>query len=84
LLVATVQVKGASRALVPTQLGVALVHGYLKIDASLVLPDSRARLEQRLAHIAKGSAQFTAVVRLEGESRASMVCAVRPPSVFSR
>ncbi len=47
---------GPGRTLVPTDLGIVLVHGYLRIDPDLVLPDVRAAIESFCNHIAKGNA----------------------------
>ena len=47
---------GPGRTLVPTALGVVLVHGYYRIDADLVLPDVRATIEKFCDMIARGQA----------------------------
>jgi DNA topoisomerase III len=47
---------GPGRTLVPTGLGVVLVHGYYRIDPDLVLPDVRATIERFCDMIAKGVA----------------------------
>ena len=47
---------GNGRTLVPTDLGVVLVHGYIRIDPDLVLPDVRAAIESFCNLIAKGTA----------------------------
>ena len=53
----------SGRRLVPTRLGIVLVHGYQKIDRSLVLPTSRAEMEQELNEIALGKRQFKEVLK---------------------
>jgi DNA topoisomerase-3 len=50
------------RRLVPTQLGVALVHGYHRIDPDQVLPTVRRSIEQLIGLIARGEASFEVVV----------------------
>jgi DNA topoisomerase-3 len=52
----------AGRTLTPTNLGVVLVHGYLRIDPALVLPDVRAAIESFCNMIAKGAASKDQVV----------------------
>jgi DNA topoisomerase-3 len=53
----------SGRRLVPTRLGIVLVHGYQKIDRSLVLPTSRADMERELNDIAAGKRQFKEVLK---------------------
>ena len=53
---------GSGRTLIPTALGVVLVHGYLRIDPALVLPDVRAAIEQFCNQIAKGEASKDMVI----------------------
>jgi DNA topoisomerase-3 len=47
---------GQGRTLIPTELGIVLVHGYLRIDPDLVLPEVRAAIESFCNLIAKGFA----------------------------
>jgi DNA topoisomerase III len=44
-------------------LGIVLVHGYIKIDPDLVLPDVRAAIESYCNYIAKGQASKEEVVK---------------------
>ncbi len=53
---------GSGRTLVPTPLGIVLVHGYLSIDPALVLPDVRAAIEGYCDLVAKGKANKEDVV----------------------
>jgi len=58
-----VRVEANSRTLVPTQLGIMLVHGYLKIDAELVRPAIRRDIEQRMSLISKGQTDYQVEMR---------------------
>lgn len=54
---------GTGRTLIPTELGIVLVHGYLHIDPDLVLPDVRSAIEKYCSYIAKGLASKEEVVK---------------------
>lgn len=47
---------GSNRRLIPTQLGIILVHGYQKIDNELIQPTRRAAIERELNQIIDGKA----------------------------
>ncbi|KAL4461084.1 hypothetical protein ABPG72_006463 [Tetrahymena utriculariae] len=42
------------RQLIPTQLGIALIHAYKEIDNELVAPELRRNMEEQISQIAKG------------------------------
>lgn len=51
------------RTLVPTELGISLVHGYQKIDPELVAPDLRSNIERSVDAIAKGTMKYDDVLK---------------------
>ena len=51
------------RQLIPTKLGILLVHGYQKIDNDLVSSSIRSNLERELNLIAKGQVDFNTVLK---------------------
>lgn len=53
---------GRNRTLVPSTLGVVLVHGYRRIDAELCKPDVRSAIEHFCNMIARGEASKTDVL----------------------
>jgi DNA topoisomerase-3 len=53
---------GSGRTLIPTSLGIVLVHGYKRIDPDLVLPDVRSAIELFCNEIAKGNSSKEHVV----------------------
>lgn len=53
----------SGRTLIPTELGIVLVHGYYKTDAELVLPKVRANIEKQCTLVAQGEASKDDVLR---------------------
>merc|ERR1719158_266733 len=51
------------RLLVPTKLGISLVHGYQLIDNELVIPKVRADIESQCTLIADGKADKADVIK---------------------
>merc|ERR1719230_1581409 len=49
------------RRLVPTKLGIALVHGYQTVDNELVVPKVRANMEKACTLVAEGKARIDLV-----------------------
>jgi DNA topoisomerase-3 len=52
-----------TRTLEPNKLGIALVHGYHRIDPELVLPKVRANIEDLVSKIALGQATYESVLQ---------------------
>jgi len=52
----------AGRRVVPTKLGIIVVHGYHRIDSELVLPKVRAHIEEEVNNIAAGDATIDDIV----------------------
>jgi DNA topoisomerase-3 len=52
-----------TRTLEPNKLGIALVHGYHRIDPELVLPKVRANIETMVSKIALGQASYDVVLK---------------------
>jgi len=52
----------SGRTLVPTQLGVTLIHGYHKIDPEIVLPELRAFMERNMVKIVDGKEKYKDVL----------------------
>ncbi|RHZ74167.1 hypothetical protein Glove_227g145 [Diversispora epigaea] len=57
-----VSVVSSARRLVPTNLGIVLIHGYQKIDPDLSLPTMRSDVEKQLNYIANGQAKHSEVL----------------------
>lgn len=53
---------GPRRTLIPTKLGIVLIHGYFCIDPELVLPLVRGNIERECTLIAKGQADMNDVI----------------------
>ncbi|XP_049849572.1 uncharacterized protein LOC126319913 [Schistocerca gregaria] len=58
-----VRLDSRTRSLQPTRLGLALVHGYHRIDAELVLPKIRASIEKFISDIAVGRTKYEQVIK---------------------
>ena len=57
-----VTVQGGDRSMVPTEMGISLVHGYYRVDPDLVLPNVRSQIEKYIDLVATGKATFEQVV----------------------
>lgn len=51
----------SGRKLVPTTLGIALIHGFFRVDHELIEPTMRADVEKQLELIAKGRAEHRVI-----------------------
>ena len=60
-----VTVEGISRMLVPTNLGIVLIHGLSAIDPQLALPTLRSEMEKKISYIAEGKIHFEQVLNDE-------------------
>lgn len=54
---------GNGRMLIPTKLGILLIHGYQRIDNDLVSSSIRSDMEKELDQIAKGTADFQTILK---------------------
>ena len=60
---------GPSRKLIPTELGVSLVHGYNKIDPELAAPELRSNIEKSVDMIAKVTIKLNIIyLRIKGQA----------------
>jgi DNA topoisomerase III len=50
------------RKLIPSGLGIGLVHSYMQIDPEIVLPKVRSSIEKMCTQIAKGEVQYERVL----------------------
>lgn len=57
-----VRVGGNRREMIPTELGIVLVHGYQQIDPDLALPTLRSSMEAEIAKIAEGTLPYSQVL----------------------
>ena len=57
-----VQIQGNTRMLVPTNLGIVLIHGLNAIDPDLALPSLRSEMEKKIVLIATGKEHFEQVL----------------------
>lgn len=53
---------GPGRTLVPTEMGLTLIHGFLQIDPELVLPRVRRSIEEECKLVARGEARYDDVL----------------------
>ena len=53
---------GPNRTMIPSKLGITLVHGYMAIDKDLVEPTIRSSIESSVSLIAKGISEYRVIV----------------------
>lgn len=58
-----VTLEPSGRRLIPTKLGIALVHGYQMVDNELVIPKVRSSMEKNCTLVAEGKAEVLPVVQ---------------------
>ena len=58
-------VQGNRRFMVPSNLGIVVIHGYQKIDPELALPTLRSAMEKKITLIAEAKAKDTSILEEE-------------------